>query len=307
MSRLLHCLNIFLSNYFFGERPILIAVSGGPDSLALLHACSEIKKKCAYEFSVIHIDHNWRETSREEADKLGQYVQAVGLSWILETLPPPTSQSNLEERARTARFAIFHHHYLRMNAQALFLGHHSQDQAETVLKRLFEGSFITALGGMREMTSVNGMVVGRPFLSLSKEEIVEYCDEHQLPYLIDPTNTDPRFLRARMRLSLFPLLENYFGKHFQRNLVHFAQTVQELADYCTGQFVEVQEGDSFFHLAPFEAKWKLKQMAEKHSLKLGQKQLSRLYDLIKIEDGVVRKFQIKNHTFLIRKGVVSLY
>jgi tRNA(Ile)-lysidine synthase len=304
MSNVLQRLDEFLNGYYTAGLPIIIGYSGGPDSSALLHACWKLKKKYSFDLTVIHIDHGWREESASEAEKLKEYVEDLGFEFILEKIEGSLANSNLEEEARLARLKIFQRHFARINAQAVILAHQAQDQAETVLKRLFEGSHITALGAMKKCSTFENMILWRPFLEIPKEELISYCHVNKVEYLLDRTNEDPRFLRARMRKNLLPLLEEHFGKQIQENLARFSETVHEMVDYFAEK-LEL-EPDDLSKMHPFEAKLALKKIAERNSLKLGKQHIDQLYKLLEQTDGTTRKFIIGGKTFVIRNGVVNL-
>jgi len=305
MSNVLQRLDEFLTKHYQVGRTLLIGYSGGPDSSALLHGLWKLKKKYSFVLAVIHIDHGWRQESALEAEKLKDYVGSLGFSFILETLKSSFAGSNLEEEARLARMRIFKQHYMNLHAQALVLAHQAQDQAETVLKRLFEGSHITALGAMKKISDYEDMTLWRPFLEIPKEELIEYCNSYRINYLMDKTNEDPRFLRARMRKTLMPLLEEHFGKQVQGNLARLSQTVHEMADYFT-QKLEQHSGD-LNGLHPFEAKLALKQLAERNSLTLGKKHIDQIYELLEKNDGVARKFIVGRKTIVICNGIINLH
>ncbi len=110
------------------------------------------------------------------------------------------------------------------------MGHQANDLAETALKRLFEGAHLNRLFGMRKESELQGVVIWRPFLGVPRKAIEAYLVEYKLNPLTDPSNRDPRYLRARMRLSLFPQLEEA-GKNLMRNLLVLAERSSELDGY----------------------------------------------------------------------------
>lgn len=307
-SNVLQRLDEFFDRHSNREQPVLVGFSGGPDSSALLHGIWTLKKKHSFPLIVIHVDHGWREESALEARKLKEYVESLGLSFILETLPGSFQESNLEEKAREERLAIFARHFAANRAQALVLAHQAQDQAETVLKRLFEGSHFTALGAMKTVAKFEDMVIWRPFLEIPKEELLDYCQANKIDYLLDRTNRDPRFLRARMREEMIPFLEANFGKRIQKNLARFSQAAHEMAEYVSSKVEGSLTGGplDLSKLHPFEAKFALRDMAEKNSLKLGEQHIHQILKFLELKDGQVRKFAILGKTFIIHNGVVNL-
>jgi tRNA(Ile)-lysidine synthase len=304
MSNLVQKLDKFLKTHYRPPCPVILGFSGGPDSSALLHCFWKLQRKYCLEVVVLHVDHGWREESAREAKRLQEYVSGLGLEFHLETLKADLNDSNLEEEARLARLKIFKKYFVEMSAQAVIFAHQAQDQSETVLKRLFEGSHLITLGAMKKVSALEGMTIWRPFLEIPKEELIAHCKASGVSYLMDSTNEDERFLRARMRKRLVPLLEEHFGKGIQGNLARFSEMVHEMSDYFTNQIG--QKGQDLSAMDPFVAKLALKELGEKKSLKLGKKHLDELYQILLKKDGVVRKFMIGGNSFVICNGNVNL-
>lgn len=305
MSNAVQKLDRFLKTHYRPGAPVILGFSGGPDSSALLHCFWKLQRKYCLRVVVLHVDHGWREESGREAKRLEEYVTSLGLEFFLETLKADLNGSNLEEEARLARMQIFKKYFVDLKAQAIGLAHQAQDQSETVLKRLFEGSHLTTLGAMKKVSVLEGMAIWRPFLETPKEELIAHCKASSVSYLLDRTNEDERFLRARMRKRLVPLLEEHFGKQIQGNLARFSEMVHEMSDYFANKIE--QEGQDLCAMDPFVAKLALKQLGEKKSLKLGNKHVDELYQILLKKDGVARKFMIGENSFIICNGKVNLH
>lgn len=183
--------------------PALIAVSGGPDSTALMHAAARAGKD---RFRVATVDHALRPSSADEALGVGRLAAELGLVHTILTWDAPRRGSRIQASARSARYRLLTDHAAGIGAGLVLTAHTLDDQAETVLMRLIAGSGPSGLAGMRdERPLAPGIRLVRPFLSLSKADLVAYCEMHRLPFLCDPSNTDERFTRARLR-RLLPLL-----------------------------------------------------------------------------------------------------
>jgi tRNA(Ile)-lysidine synthase len=209
---------------------ILLAFSGGPDSSALLEALLESIPRFPLQIHVAHVDHGWREESREEAMLLKERVESKGV-FFHHTRLELQGQTNLEDRSREARYQFFEKLYQQLGAKALLLGHHKDDLAETVLKRLFEGAHLENLGGMQKRSFLRGQCLLRPLLDWDKKKILEWLVGKNVSYLIDPTNEDPRFLRSRFRKKMIPFLEEEFGKNIKDNLILLSKRSFRLKEY----------------------------------------------------------------------------
>ncbi|MGK5594002.1 MAG: tRNA lysidine(34) synthetase TilS [Parachlamydiaceae bacterium] len=212
-------------------KKLLIALSGGPDSMALLHLLLAIQKELSLDLAVAHINHQWREESGQEAEFLKKMILSLKLPFFSHTIQPGKLQGNLEEASRDARHQFFESICCIHGYEAVVLAHHANDQAETVLKRCLEGASIFSLHGMEKEKKRGKLTVLRPLLEITKQEMVTYLNDRNLTYFNDPTNDDPRFLRGKMRKSIFPLIEQEFGKNSQRPLNRLARESLELRDY----------------------------------------------------------------------------
>lgn len=188
------------------DKPLLLAYSGGGDSSALFHLVLKYQQLYPLDFRVIHVDHGWRKESREEALSL---KERCPVPFYLETLQIDPRESNLEDKCRKLRLACFKKIYQEIEAEGLLMAHHANDQAETVLKRIFEGG---PLHGLLKERDLEGMRVLRPLLGVKKKALTDYLSREGVSYVKDPTNEDERFLRGKMRKTIIPLLEAHFGK-----------------------------------------------------------------------------------------------
>lgn len=237
MERSLVDLNLvvkeFLERRWDGKSPLLIAYSGGPDSRALLHGVLSWGKA---EVHLAHVDHGWREESRQEAFDLEREAKELGVPFHTTRLEKKTG----EEEARRLRLAFFASLLEKNSYQAVLMGHQANDLAETALKRLFEGAHLTRLFGMQAEGRVEGVLIWRPLLDVPKSAIVGYLAKKAVGSLLDPSNSDPHYLRARMRLSLLPRLEEAFGKGVFENLCLLAERSLELDRYLAKRIAGIR-------------------------------------------------------------------
>jgi tRNA(Ile)-lysidine synthase len=179
---------------------LLLAVSGGPDSLALMHLAALWREGgAAPPLFVATVDHGLRESSAAEARKVGEWARALALPHkILPWIGPKPARA-IQERARDARYALLFAHAAKIGAAAVATGHHADDQWETILFRLARGSGVAGLAGMaREQRFAGGLLI-RPLLDLPKQALVEVCRERGQAFFDDPSNAHPAFARTKLR------------------------------------------------------------------------------------------------------------
>ncbi len=208
--------------------PLLIGVSGGPDSIALLHLLEEIP---LLSIAIAHVDHGWRPESGQEADALRTLAAKKGVPFHLKRLDVGSVTVNLEEYCRLQRLAFFKELCQEYGYQAVALGHHADDQVETVLKRVMEGSALCHFGAMKRISMIDGLKIFRPLLDVSRKDILHFIEEKKISSFEDHTNYDTKFLRARLRQETFPFLTKQFGKNVRTSLLRLSKEAQELEHY----------------------------------------------------------------------------
>lgn len=184
-----------------GGEAVLVAVSGGADSVALLHALRALAGELRLRLSVAHLDHGLRADSAADAAFVEALARGGELPVSVERLAVPAGGS-LEARAREARYAALRRQAARVGAARIALGHTADDQAETVLMRLLEGAGPRGLAGI---PPVRGPFI-RPLIETRRADIVAELRRAGLAWREDPSNRDPKFLRNRVRHELLPLL-----------------------------------------------------------------------------------------------------
>jgi tRNA(Ile)-lysidine synthase len=212
-------------------RPVLLGLSGGPDSLALYHILLKYLQKRPLKLGIAHIDHGWRTESSEEAAVLEKMVQAENLPFHCKRLDPDALVGNLEAACRKERILFFAELCLQYDYQAVLLAHHADDQAETVLKRVFEGAAIHSLSGLCPSSVVDTVLFWRPLLKIPKQSILQWLSRHGLKGFEDSTNNDAKFLRGRMRTRLLPALSAEFGKEIGKSLEYLGEEAGKWRDY----------------------------------------------------------------------------
>ena len=231
---------------------LVVGVSGGPDSLCLLHVLRELAPDLALRLHVAHLHHGLRGV---DADADAAFVQETAVAWGLPVtiehadvaaLAQQTGMS-LEEAARHARYSFLARVAERNGARAIAVGHTADDQVETVLMHFLRGSGLAGLRGMQPVSdfgfwmrgaepaaAIGGAVLLRPMLSVSRAEILDYCADHGLTPRFDRSNEDTTFFRNRLRHELLPLLETY-NPQIRRILLNSATVLADDYEHLRGQ------------------------------------------------------------------------
>jgi tRNA(Ile)-lysidine synthase len=183
---------------------IALAVSGGPDSLALMYLAAwwGAAEPKAPALSVLTVDHGLRASSRDEALMVGRMASSLGLPHAILTWEAgPTQRASLQTRARAARYDLMATHCHANDIPALVTAHHLDDQAETFLMRLKRGSGIDGLAAIPERGEWAGILLLRPLLDVPKARLIATLVEKGIGFVSDPSNADHRFERAKVRGS----------------------------------------------------------------------------------------------------------
>ncbi len=209
---------------------VIVALSGGADSMALLHLLRELLLPS--QIVVVHVDHGLRPESHEEARQLVSYVEGLGLRCALCTVTVSPVGKGIEEAARRARYEALAAVAAREKARVVLTGHTQDDQAETVIWQLLRGGGSGALVGMPKERPLGEAVLLRPLLGVRRARLREYLVRHGVSWLEDPSNALPVFTRNRIRASILPLLltENL---SLVESLALLAEEQQELHEEIT--------------------------------------------------------------------------
>ncbi len=213
---------------------IVLGLSGGPDSLCLLHVLTELRKELGFSLSCLHVNHLMRgEQASADVRWLTAHCDGLGV-------PLTVAVCDVEARARSEKISV-EEAGRRARQEALFaeaeiqakrcagnlrvaLAHNRDDQAETVLLRILRGTGVHGLTAM-EYLREDGLI--RPLLDTSRKEVEAYCDKNGLTPLWDSTNASTAFTRNRLRLELIPLLEEQFNPAVRESLVRLADNARE--------------------------------------------------------------------------------
>lgn len=188
------------------EQRLLAAVSGGPDSVALLALLSDWARQTGRPaLFAATVDHGLRAVSAAEAEAVASLCRQLGVPHAILRWSGPKPASGIQERARKARYSLLAEHADLLGGAVLVTAHTLDDQAETMLMRMARGSGPAGLLGMRARVRQGGMELARPLLGVPKARLIATAEARGLPFIQDPSNADPRFERVRWR-ALMPRL-----------------------------------------------------------------------------------------------------
>jgi tRNA(Ile)-lysidine synthase len=225
---------------------VVVAVSGGPDSLCLLQALYRLRRLFRLHVVCFHFDHGLRSASADDARYVEGAAGRLGVPFVLRRadLKPARGESP-EAWARTARYRALFEVVEEAEAVAAAVGHTADDQAETVLLSLLRGGGLDSLTGM---DPVNPPVV-RPLLEVTREDAEAFCRSLRLRPRRDPMNDDPTYLRAAIRGRVIPMLEEQVGRGIRQAVVRTASLLREdanllerLADAAAAKVVRNTDG-----------------------------------------------------------------
>jgi len=205
---------------------VIVAVSGGADSLALAYALLKESQPLAITAVAVTIDHQLQENSAAQAEKVHSQLKEFGYEKVITEKVVVDIKSGIEAGARDARYQALTACAEKEQAQKIFLGHTRDDQAETVLLGLARGSGTRSLSGM---AVENGLYV-RPLLAITRAQTVSACEEMGVQFWNDPHNTNSDFSRVRVRNEVLPLMEEKIGPGISAALSRSASLLRDDAD-----------------------------------------------------------------------------
>ncbi len=215
---------------FAPRQRVGVAVSGGADSVCLLHALLELAPRWDLSLSILHLNHGLRgEEARQDAEFVRALAARHNLPFLLREIAIPAGADNWEQAAREARLAFFRETLASGAAARIATGHTRSDQAETVLFRFLRGSGTAGLAGIRPVVTgaVEGAIV-RPLLDVSRPEVEEFLRAHAIPWREDSTNASLEYARNRIRHELLPKLARDWNPAI-------AETLAQTADWALAE------------------------------------------------------------------------
>ena len=207
------------------EDTIVVGVSGGPDSMALLYILNEFKNKMDLRIVCAHVNHNVRKESDEEENYVKKYCKDNNI--IFECIKiKKWGDDNFENEARSARYNFFEELVDNYNAKYLMTAHHADDLIETILMRIVRGSTLKGYSGFSKIVDKGKYKIIRPLITLTKDEILDFNKKNNIKYFIDATNNDNIHTRNRYRHVVLPFLKSE-NPNVHKKFIKFSETLIE--------------------------------------------------------------------------------
>ena len=217
----------FLRNNIKEKDSLVVACSGGPDSMCLLDLVTKLKDELNLTIIVAHVNHKLRIESDEEAKMVEEFAKEHNLVFELMELNEYLNNTFTESDGRKKRYDFFNLLIKKYNANTLLTAHHGDDLIETILMRLTRGSNLSGYIGIKEVSINDKYKILRPLLMVTKEDIIEYLESNNIIYAIDNTNKEMEHTRNRYRYVILPFLKKENAKVHEKYL----KFSKELIDY----------------------------------------------------------------------------
>ncbi|CEI74229.1 MULTISPECIES: tRNA lysidine(34) synthetase TilS [Romboutsia] len=253
---------------------IVLGLSGGPDSVCLLHILYRLKEKLDIEVYAAHLNHQIRGIeAQKDALYITQLCENLGVTSFVKSIDVPKyckeNGLSVEEGARKLRYEMFEEIKQKTKSNKIAIGHNLNDQAETILMRIMRG---TGLQGLRGIEYIRDNNIIRPILDIDRKDIEAYCEEYELNPRIDHTNLETIYTRNKIRLELIPYMKDNFNPNVIESIVRMSNSLKTDSDY-------IQEES--------EIKFKEVSNLQEDACEIDIQKYSKLHDAIKVR--VLRK------------------
>jgi tRNA(Ile)-lysidine synthase len=218
---------------------LLIAVSGGQDSLCLTQLMLDLQPKWEWHLAIAHCDHSWRDDSQANANYVERLAGELGIPFYLETA---SESLRSEAAAREWRYQVLQQIAFANNYQCIITGHTATDRAETLVYNLMRGSGADGLQALTWQRPLDDeIMLVRPLLEVTRSQTGQFCQDFQLYVWEDSTNQDLKYARNRIRQELIPYLQEKFNPKVESNLARTAELLQAEVKYLEQAASELRE------------------------------------------------------------------
>ena len=226
----------FLEENITDNSKVIIACSGGPDSMCLLNLLIKLRNKKNLELIVAHVNHKLRSASDDEAKMVEEYAKKNNVTFELQELDYQNAKFS-EDDAHRKRYKFFKSLIKKYKANYLVTAHHGDDLIETILMRIARGSNLNGYIGIKRVTQNEDYVTLRPLLSTTKDEIIKYNESENIPYVIDESNDSLKYTRNRYRKNVLPFLKNE-DEYIHLKYLKFSEELEEYDNFVNNYIKE---------------------------------------------------------------------
>nr|MDA3871585.1 tRNA lysidine(34) synthetase TilS [Candidatus Neomarinimicrobiota bacterium] len=298
--------NILLHNLLTKEKKLLIAFSGGRDSVVLLHVLRELAAFWQWELLLGHINHSLRVN---EDEKETEFCRNVANNFKIELLEKKINvqkyadenKTSIEKAARKLRYDVFNKWMNNYSIDSLVTGHHQSDQAETIMYRLFTGSGFSGLSGIPYK---RGKII-RPILDVTREEINNYIFENELDFMEDSSNSDSNFQRNRIRNKIIPFLCVNGYEQIESNLAKSGSSIASVK-IAVNYFIE-KEFDNLISVENGVYKFKISEIEKLPNFAIDEILRMIFKKLVNINRHLSQKEILQLRYFILKSETGSIY
>lgn len=219
---------------------MVIGVSGGPDSICILHVLNILKEKLNFEIYVAHINHMIREEANLETQYVQEFCKKIGVECFVKIIDvqkfADMKKIGTEEAGRIIRYNFFGEIQKKVGANKIVTAHNSNDNAETVLLNILRGS---GLSGLKGIEPIRDGIYIRPLIETSRDDIEEYCNINNLEPKIDKSNLESIYRRNKVRNELIPYIQKEFNPNILKTVNRLSEVVREENEYMEKETIQI--------------------------------------------------------------------
>lgn len=288
------------------SKTLLVAASGGPDSMALLDMLKNLQAKKNFQLMAAHFNHQLREDSEEESELLKKYCDEKNVPLFIAKWPKEEQpQVGIEAAARHARYAFLTQIAKENKADYLLTAHHGDDLLENILLKFIRSGNPEEMNSLQRVGEMHGVKLLRPLLGYSKDELLQYNQAHRIDFITDLTNQADETMRNRLRHHVVPLLK-IENPALIKNALFFSQKMDELIDYVDEKNIAVGQLERFLNVAYRIKSEKLKRLTTKERTFFWQRMIWQKYHRRVNENlGNFAVIEYQNYFYLYKKQNIS--
>lgn len=220
----------FLNSILEKDDCIVLGISGGPDSMCLLHVLINLKNKLNLKLVCAHVNHGLREDCEIEKEYVKNYCKENDVIFEYHKITNYSKNKFSEEEGRKKRYTFFNELINKYNGKYLMTAHHGDDLVETILMRMVRGSNLNGYIGIPKISVNNKYKIVRPLLYITKENIINYLNDNNIKYFVDESNESEKYTRNRFRKQVLPFLKNE-DKNVHLKFIKYSEELESYKNY----------------------------------------------------------------------------